>query len=139
MLKGYDYEKLLETARKKMPEIRLDDTRFEPPTLEVVIVGNRTIIKNFVQAAKKLGREPEFMFKYFAGELGTSGSLVENRAEFTGRFDERKVNKKLESFMKGYVYCSECGKPDTVLVKEGGTLMVKCQACGARKPAGKTK
>jgi len=35
--------------------------------------------------------------------------------------------------MKLYVLCSECKKPDTILIKENRMTFVKCEACGARK------
>jgi len=33
-----------------------------------------------------------------------------------------------------YVICSECGLPDTKMTKDGRTLMLECEACGARRP-----
>ena len=37
-------------------------------------------------------------------------------------------------YTETYVICSECGLPDTKMVKEDRTLMLECEACGARRP-----
>jgi len=47
------------------------------------------------------------------------------------------VDSKISLYAKEYVFCSECGKPDTKFLKEGSHLMLKCEACGSRKPISK--
>ncbi|MHA1988975.1 MAG: translation initiation factor IF-2 subunit beta, partial [Promethearchaeota archaeon] len=42
------------------------------------------------------------------------------------------IQKKIESYVKEYVLCKECGKPDTKLIKEGRITFLKCEACGAK-------
>jgi len=37
------------------------------------------------------------------------------------------------------VICSECGKPDTRLVKDDRVLMLRCDACGGHRPVKKRK
>ena len=41
---------------------------------------------------------------------------------------------KIELYAKTFVLCQECNKPDTELMKEGGVLVMKCTACGAKHP-----
>jgi translation initiation factor 2 subunit 2 len=41
--------------------------------------------------------------------------------------------------MEEYVICSECGLPDTRLVRENRTPMLRCDACGAFRPVAKRK
>ncbi|PIN69771.1 hypothetical protein COV93_04095 [Candidatus Woesearchaeota archaeon CG11_big_fil_rev_8_21_14_0_20_43_8] len=41
-------------------------------------------------------------------------------------------NNKVRQYAEEYVLCSDCGKPDTKLIKEGDILYMKCQACGAK-------
>ena len=33
-----------------------------------------------------------------------------------------------------YVVCTECGRPDTKIVKEDRVMVLECEACGARRP-----
>ena len=35
--------------------------------------------------------------------------------------------------MKEFVYCKECGKPDTKLIKDERKYYIKCEACGAKR------
>ena len=37
----------------------------------------------------------------------------------------------LERYVKEYVICGECGKPDTQLVLETRIMRKRCDACGA--------
>jgi translation initiation factor 2 subunit 2 len=46
----------------------------------------------------------------------------------------RLMEKKLESYVKGYVLCKECKKPDTKLIREDRITFLKCDACGAKSP-----
>jgi translation initiation factor 2 subunit 2 len=34
-------------------------------------------------------------------------------------------------YIDTFVMCSECNKPDTHLVKQGRTMLIRCDACGA--------
>jgi translation initiation factor 2 subunit 2 len=43
-----------------------------------------------------------------------------------------KINQKVEQYVKEFVLCKECGKPDTELSKEDRMSFVKCLACGAK-------
>ena len=68
-----DYEKMLEKARKELPESVLKTERFEIPKVKGHIQGNRTIISNFNQIAKTLRREPEHLLKFVLKELAAPG------------------------------------------------------------------
>ncbi|MHA1236157.1 MAG: translation initiation factor IF-2 subunit beta, partial [Candidatus Hodarchaeales archaeon] len=39
---------------------------------------------------------------------------------------------ELRAYVKDFVLCEECQKPDTKLVREGRVLIKVCEACGAR-------
>ena len=126
-----DYEALLKRAREQCPEKVFEDTRFEVPQLEMGREGNRTIIANFVQIAEALNRDKYHMLKFFASELGTAGSLDGNRAIFQGKHRAFYVKQLLDRYIKNYVICPVCGKPDTRLIVENRIMMMKCDACGA--------
>jgi translation initiation factor 2 subunit 2 len=38
------------------------------------------------------------------------------------------------SYTETFVLCSECGRPDTKINKEGRILVLECEACGAHRP-----
>ena len=43
------------------------------------------------------------------------------------------VSQRIAEYIKEYVICRECGKPDTDIKKENDFFVMKCQACGARR------
>ena len=128
----FEYEKLLERGIKKIPEKKESEGRFEIPKANVLISGARTIITNFLDIAKILRREEKHLLKFLLRELATSGNVEDKKLIVIGRFSENLVNKKIEIYVKNYVICPACGKPDTKIIEEGKIL--KCEACGARTP-----
>ena len=129
-----DYEALLKRARDNLPDIISDHQRFQIPKAEVINEGKLTIIRNFVEICNTLNREPEHVLAFLLRELGTSGNMEGRRVIFKGRILESRINERIEEYAYTYVICSECGRPDTVLGKEGRTLILKCTACGAHRP-----
>ena len=45
----------------------------------------------------------------------------------------------IKSYIEDYVICSECGKPDTRLVKDDRVMLLRCDACGGHRPVRKRK
>ncbi len=126
------YEDMLKKAMKQVPEKLKKDERFEIPKLNSRIEGNRTFVSNFIDASKTINRDPKHLLKYIAKELGTQGMIENNIAVFSGKFGYNIVNQKLERYVKDFVICTQCHKPDTKLIKEGRIMFLKCEACGAR-------
>ncbi|NIP40980.1 MAG: translation initiation factor IF-2 subunit beta, partial [Candidatus Aenigmarchaeota archaeon] len=128
------YEKLLDQAFGKLPEKSESGERFQMPKASVLPAGARTIITNFVEIANSLRRKPDHLQKFLLKELATSGSgeLKGNRLIVQGRFRSDVVDKKIELYMKEYVLCPDCGKPDTKFMKEDRYLFLKCEACGSK-------
>lgn len=132
------YEELLKKALEKA-KAKTSGERFEMPKAEITVQGAQTIIRNFSQIAAALRREEKHLMKYLAKELAAPAHLEGGRAVFQGSLQQRIVQQKLESYVKEYVLCKECGKPDTKLVKEGTVTIMKCEACGARAPVKQIK
>ncbi len=128
------YEELLEKALSELPEEVVRRERFEIPKVSVLREGSRTIVKNFSQIAKAVNRSEEHLYKYLVKSLGTAGFLESGRLTLQGKFSEDEVQKEIESYVKDYVLCKECGAPDTTLVREERILFLKCMACGAKHP-----
>ncbi len=130
-----NYEEMLEKAYKEMPDISVkSNERFEIPKVRGHIEGNKTIISNFLQIAKTLNRNPKHLLKFLQRELATPATIQNDLLILGSRVSSGKINQKIEEYAKLFVICPECGKPDTVLIKEKGVLMLKCQACGAKHP-----
>jgi len=130
-----DYKKLLEQARKELPEIVFEKERFEIPKIRGHIQGNRTIISNFIQIADSLRRKPEHMLKYVLRELATPGEIKRSGSVIVGtKVSASRINDKIKQYVHEFVLCSECGKPDTKIEKDGTFSFLKCMACGARHP-----
>ncbi len=136
----YDYDKLLGRAQEDLPEEISSHERFTVPDVDALIEGNTTIVKNFEDIADKINREPQKLLKFLLRELGTAGEMEENRVVFKGKINPNEIEEKLEDYIEKYVLCSECGRPDTHLVKEDRVTLIKCDACGAHRPIkGKVK
>ncbi len=129
-----DYEALLERARSKLPKKVQTKERFEIPKLISRIEGNKTIITNFIQVSNLLHREPKQILKYLQRELATPGNIDGQRLILGRKLGSVLINEKVAKYTKDFVLCTDCGKPDTQLVKEDRVLMLKCMACGAKHP-----
>ncbi len=77
--------------------------------------------------------------KHLLGELGTAGKVEGTRAVFSGKFEQEQITMIIKSYVDDYVICSECGKPDTRLVKTERVLTLRCDACGGHRPVRKRK
>lgn len=126
------YEDLLARAMEKVPKQAGTGERFEMPQADLALQGNQTIFKNFSDIAQKLRREPKHLLKFLSKELASPGSLEGSRALFDTKLQAAAVQKKLETYVKEFVMCKSCGRPDTRLIKESRVDMAKCEACGAR-------
>ncbi|MFC2142914.1 translation initiation factor IF-2 subunit beta [Candidatus Aenigmatarchaeota archaeon] len=129
-----DYEKMLDAAKKKLPEIKQTESRLEIPRPSVQKVGRQTVIRNFSTIAKVLRREPEQMAKYLFKELAVPGTIKGNELVLMGKLNEDLISKRILDYVKEYVTCNECKKLDTSFVKREKTFFIRCEACGASRP-----
>ena len=126
------YEKLLDQAFQKLPKRSESEERFKLPSAQVQPAGAKTIITNFTEMANVMRRKPDHLLKFILKELATSGELLGGRLIVQGRFRPDVINKKVELYAKEYVFCPECGKPDTKFLKEDRYMFLKCEACGSK-------
>ena len=126
------YEKLLEEAYGKIKKVESSSTRFEIPKAEGHFEGRKTIISNFCQIVSHLRRKPEHFQKFLLRELAASGQREGDRLVLNIKVPSAKINQKIESYVKEFVLCKECGKPDTELTKEDRISFMHCLACGAK-------
>ncbi len=131
---AFNYNELLKKAKDSIETGRVSEDRFKLPEAEIFYEGNTSVIKNFDKISDAVNREPDQILKYLLGSLGTAGEREAGRVVFQGKIPANSIQEKLKDYINIYVMCSECGKPDTHLVKKGRTTMVRCDACGAIRP-----
>lgn len=126
---------MLEKAYEELPSESSKTTRFKIPDVKRVVQGNKTIVKNFGKICSVINRDAKKVFKFFLSSLATAGELKKKGvAEFVGKFSTRRLQSLMNRFLKEFVYCQECGKPETKLVREDRINFIKCGVCGAKYP-----
>ncbi len=133
------YETLLKKAYANVTEPSESVERFTVPEAKAYIEGKTTVLENFAEIADVVRREQDHLMKFLLGELGTAGKIDGNRAIFNGKFEPSLINNLIKNYVDDYVICSECGKPDTRLVKDDRVLLLRCDACGGHRPVRKRK
>lgn len=129
-----DYLAMLDRAKEKLPDTIESHERFELPDLDIIQEGKITIFRNFMDVVSKVRREPEHLLQYLLKELGAPGNLEDRRVVFKAKIRASDIDERVRDYTETYVICSECGRPDTKMVKEGRTLVLECEACGAHRP-----
>jgi translation initiation factor 2 subunit 2 len=130
----FDYDSLLERAKKKLPTTLESHDRFQVPEPDVMIEGKTTVIRNFGDIVDTLRREPDHLLGYLLRELGTAGTMEGRRIVFKGKVGTAQVAERIKDYVDEYVLCSECSRPDTKIVKDGRVLILTCETCGAHRP-----
>lgn len=131
-IKEYKYEELLERAYSKLPVKPGSASGFELPKIDLIFVGDKTIVLNFRQIIEVINREDSIVQRYFSKELGSPAYLNESgQLVLQGRFNVQVLTKLLKLFIERYVICPTCGSKDTKLIKRGKVFVLKCMACGA--------
>jgi len=129
-----DYEKLLSNAFKKVKTVEDSGERFEIPKIEGHFQGKKTVLSNFFQIASHIRRKPEHFLKFMLKELAASGTRDGDRLILNIKVPSTKINQKIEDYVKEFVLCKECKKPDTELTKQDRLGFIHCLACGAKHP-----
>ncbi|MBC8444439.1 translation initiation factor IF-2 subunit beta [Candidatus Woesearchaeota archaeon] len=127
-----DYEKMLKEGIKDLPKDLIKKERFEIPKVKGHIQGNSTVISNFNQIIGVLGRTQEHVLKYLLKELATPGEITKSALIFRRKVSSSSINDKITKYAEKYVICSECGKPDTKMIKEQNVNFIRCMACGSK-------
>ncbi len=129
-----NYDALLDRAYAQLPEKTKTTVRFEMPQVEVFFEGNKTILKNFSQVAKMLNRNEEHLQKYLTKDLGAYSMVMGERLVFNKKLFGKKIGDGVKKYVREYVLCPQCGKPDTIFTTLEGVRILKCEACGGWKP-----
>lgn len=130
------YEKLIDSAYKKIKPIEKSE-RFEIIKIQGHLEGSKTILINLQKIASHLRRDLNHLLKFLLKELATSGAIKKNQVVLQRKISSQRINEKIEKYVKEFVLCKECKKPDSELIKEKGITFLHCLACGAKFPVTK--
>ncbi|MFB6207007.1 MAG: translation initiation factor IF-2 subunit beta [Haloglomus sp.] len=134
-----DYNSSLTRALDALPERSAEGSRLSVPNPEAQADGAFTRFTNLDAVADALNREVDHVHSFVQRALATAGQLSEGVGRYNGRFDGDDFDAAVTDYIEEYVRCSECGLPDTRLVTESGTQMLRCDACGAFRPVSKRR
>lgn len=126
------YESLLKRAQELLPQKNLATERLEVPKVLGHIQGNKTVVSNFHAIAGIIRRPQEHFLKYMLKELATSGEVTKTALILGTKVPASRINDKIQEYLKDFVICLECKRPDTKLEKEDNVTFIKCSACGAK-------
>ncbi len=129
-----EYLKLLKKARSELPEHVFRESRFSIPSVDSFIQGKKTVFQNFSKIVDYINRDAGHFLKFMTKELATSAVIEGHKAVFVGKFSGEQIADKIKKYLKEFVFCGECGKPDTKIDKENRISFMKCMACGAKRP-----
>ncbi|MFB6233632.1 MAG: translation initiation factor IF-2 subunit beta [Haloarculaceae archaeon] len=133
-----NYDAALDRAYEALPDRSSSETaRLSVPDPAGETDGDFTRLTNIGAIADAVGRDPDHLHSAIQRALGTSGQFDGGRARYNGSFDVADFAAAVDDYVAEFVTCSECGLPDTVLDREDGIEMLRCQACGAFRPVEK--
>lgn len=127
-----DYEEMLKKAIQNLPS--RSETRFEIPSASVQTGKRQTVIRNFSDIVKTLRRTPQELSKYLFKELAVPGEVRGAELILQAKVPPSLVNQRIKEYVRDFVLCKECGKPDTMMQKIDNYTFIKCEACGAKRP-----
>jgi translation initiation factor 2 subunit 2 len=132
-----DYESSLNRAMDDVTDVQGSGERLSVPDANAQKDGAFTRLTNLSEIADALSRETDHLHRFVQRELGTNGKLQDGVGRYNGNFSDRDFEAVIDAYVAEYVTCSECGLPDTRLVTEDRTQMLRCDACGAFRPVQK--
>lgn len=131
-----NYDEMLQRLRSELTTSseKPQEERLELPAPQVLWVGNKTFLRNFMEYPRILRRDPDKILLFLAKELATAASMDGDRAIFIGRRHAESFKVLFQRYIKDAVICPVCGRPDTHIEKSKRLQFLICEACGARSP-----
>lgn len=127
------YTALLDRAFSSVPQLSEAKSDFVVPSVDSIIQGTKTIIRNFSQIVDVARRDSTEVSKFFTKELGAPVGIERQSLVINTKVQANVLNEKVKKYFEVYVICKECHKPDThVETIERGYEVIVCEACGAK-------
>jgi translation initiation factor 2 subunit 2 len=127
-----DYEGLLTEAYEKVTPVE-ESSRFEILKVKGHHENTRTVISNFSQVSSCIRRPANSLMKFLSKELASSAEIKGDRLILSRKLSSKNINEKIEKYVRNYVLCVKCKKPDTELDIVGAKIFLKCLACGNKQ------
>ncbi len=129
------YLEWLDRGLSRVPKTVSRD-RLNVPSVECVGEKNKTIVQNLNQIVDLLNRDVKHLLKYMTLRLAAPYSEIgEGRYVFKGRILPKQLDTVIADYIKAYVECPVCKRPDTKLSREKrGIVQLVCLSCGAVSP-----
>lgn len=129
------YLEWLDSGLSKVPRTESRE-RLNIPSVECINEKSRTIVQNLNQIADILNRDAKHLLKYMTLRLAAPCSEVgEGHYVFKGRILPKQLDTVISDYVKAYVECPICKRPDTKLSREKrGIVQLVCLSCGAVSP-----
>lgn len=125
---------MLEESFNKVKTLSSTGERFEVLKVKGIIQGKNTILTNIKEISENLRRPLEHLAKFLQKELAVQGRIENERFILKSRLNSNRVNEKINEYIKLFVICPVCGKPDTEIKVDKGAKIKHCLACGANSP-----
>lgn len=109
---------LPENMRSGIVEIKIQD------------LGNSTVITNFGRIIKNLQRDPNHLRKFISASLGVQSVIEGNQLTLKAKIRAEKLEETLDAYVKQFVICPNCNKPDTLFESRKRKNILTCLACG---------
>lgn len=128
-----NYDQLLDRAFNQLPSLSEEKSDFKIPEADLLVQGNRTVIRNLGQIADVARRDKSEIAKYLTKELAAPVSIDNQSLIIMAKIQFNTLNEKLKRYFELYIICKECHKPDThVQSIDRGYTTIVCEACGAK-------
>ena len=128
-----NYKEMLKRCRDSIPVKGIQKERLEIPAPIIISTKKNLTIKNFRDISDIVNRDAKSFARFLFRTLAVPGYINNKELVLQGRVNPALVRSRINEYMKKYVYCEECGKADTVMIKDGKNFIIKCEACGARR------
>lgn len=107
-----------------------DNLRGKKPEIHLTYIGNKTVITNFSQILSNLSRPARHLRKFISSTLGVRTNVKDTTLELSGKYHKNKIDDVLDKYIKTFIVCSNCSKPDTTLKIKKSVIEIRCLACG---------
>lgn len=129
-----EYDELLNRASGIFSKSTQSESRLKIPEPDIIREGKSTIVRNFMDIADMINRDPKHISKFLMKEFGIGVTITGRRLIINRRVTYEQITSKISQYLDSYVNCYECGSPDTEFLKVGRTYLLSCKACGAQHP-----
>ena len=107
MIITMNYDQLLDRAFSQLPSLSEEKSDFKIPDADVLVQGNRTVIRNLAQIADVARRDKDEVAKYLTKELAAPVSVENQSLIIMAKIQLNTLNEKLRRSFELYIICKE--------------------------------